>query len=64
MTHEEALNKILSHSCSNPAYHPDDGIKKYEIDLCCEKLLVIAQPKGDMKYDIIDVKTRGKAVDL
>lgn len=58
MNHTDALNKILSHSCSNPAYYPDDGkTHEYEIDLCCEKMYVIAQPQGDSTYNIIDVLT-------
>ena len=60
MSHQDALNKILANACSNPAYYPDDGrTHEYTIDLCCGKVIVIAQPIPDEKfgYVIFDVLT-------
>lgn len=62
MKHNEALNKLLSHSCSNPAYYPDDEkTREYTIDLCCQQMFVIAEPivEEDQRhgYNIVAVLT-------
>jgi hypothetical protein len=41
MNHTDALNHILSNSCSNPTGSPD-GSHTYRIDLCCRALIVTA----------------------
>jgi hypothetical protein len=60
MTEQEALRYILNNSCSNPAYHPDDGkTHTYKIGLCCEEIKVTAIPSGkwpDIEYEIVSVE--------
>lgn len=53
MTHEEALNKILSEACP---YHIEDGVHQYSIELHCTRLIVLARPQGNLKYEIHSVE--------
>lgn len=65
MTHTDALNKILAHTCPTDE---KDGILVYHLDLCCHAMLVRARYIGDRprtsagvgdhrihKYDILSV---------
>lgn len=55
LSHKDALNALLAHSCSNPAYYPDDKkTREYKIELCCDQMFVLAQPV-EGGYVIIDV---------
>jgi hypothetical protein len=44
MTHADALNKILAHSCPRDK---KDGILFYHLDLCCHEVYVKARYIGD-----------------
>lgn len=52
MTHEEALNKILSNACSSPLDGEDEGWKEYAIELHCASFTVVAKPLGEGRYEI------------
>jgi hypothetical protein len=62
MTHEEALNLILSQACSTPCEdNPDDSgsprdYHEYAIELHCIRLVVEARHLGNLKYEIRAVK--------
>jgi hypothetical protein len=60
MTHEEALNKLLTNCC--PMNNPEVGgpgrygIGEYVITMHCADMLVKARPQGDGTYDIVSVE--------
>lgn len=53
MTHEEALNKILAEACP---YHIEEGVHQYSIELHCARIMVLARPLGNLKYEIHSVQ--------
>lgn len=55
MTHEEALNKLLAHSCANES-EKGNGFKEYTIELHCAVFTVVAKPLGNLKYEIQSVE--------
>lgn len=55
MTHEEAMNIILSNAC--PAeVNEVTGINVYAIELHCARFEVMAKPLGNFRYEIKEVK--------
>lgn len=58
MTHEQALNEILSHACG---MHPEadvqaKGFQEYLIQTHCMSFVVQAKPLGEYRYEIIGVR--------
>lgn len=59
MTHEEALNRILSNSCGllgDQELCTNGGIQEFRIECHCDTLIVKAKPIGNLKYQIISVE--------
>lgn len=56
MNHEDVLNMLLSHSCSNPVdpdIFPDfPDFSEYVITLHCARFTVVAKPLGCGAYEI------------
>ncbi len=60
MTHEEALNKILSNACgrySEEFVKDNGGVQEYHIELHCHEFLVKAKPLGALRYEIVSVES-------
>jgi hypothetical protein len=52
MTHTDALNKILAHSCPRDE---ERGVSTFHLDLCCNEVLVKARYLGKYRYEILSV---------
>jgi hypothetical protein len=50
MTHEEALNLLLSHAC--PVDDQND-VSDFVVDLHCQRMRIKARYLGDLKYEIV-----------
>jgi hypothetical protein len=57
MTHTDALNKILAHSCPKSE---TNGVSLFHLDLCCNEVYVEARYIGDHSerhdYEILSVE--------
>lgn len=56
ISHEMALNMLLSHCCVQTSGDDDSNI--YLIDLCCYQARVAATPLGEGAYEVHQVELK------
>lgn len=59
MTHEDALNEILSNACGmldEDQVKANGGIQEYYLELHCSVIHVKAKSLGNLKYEIVSVE--------
>lgn len=59
ITHEEALNKILSQDCGRldtDELKKNGGVQEFHLELHCARMLVKARYLGNLRYEIVSVE--------